>query len=38
MKELIYIEEPNILFAYGQKCTDARDGLALLKYSALKAE
>lgn len=29
MKELIYIEEPNILFAYGQKCTDARDGLAL---------
>jgi hypothetical protein len=29
MKELIYIEEPNILFAHGQKCTDARDGLAL---------
>ena len=29
MKELIYIQEPNILFAYGQKCTDARDGLAL---------
>ncbi len=29
MKELIYIEEPNILFALGQKCTDARDGLAL---------
>lgn len=29
MKELIYIEEPNILFANGQKCTDARDGLAL---------
>jgi hypothetical protein len=29
MKELDYIEEPNILFANGQKCTDARDGLAL---------
>lgn len=29
MKELIYIEEPNILFAHGQKCTDARDGLLL---------
>ncbi|MBL7914387.1 MAG: hypothetical protein JNL49_05015 [Bacteroidia bacterium] len=29
MKELIYIPEPNILFAYIQKCTDARDGLAL---------
>lgn len=29
MKELIYIEEPTILFAHGQKCTDARDGLAL---------
>lgn len=29
MKELIYIDEPNILFAHGQKCTDARDGLAL---------
>jgi len=29
MKELIYIEEPNILFANGQKCTDARDGLTL---------
>ncbi|AYN67313.1 hypothetical protein HZY62_08620 [Maribacter polysiphoniae] len=29
MKELIYIEEPKILFAHGQKCTDARDGLAL---------
>src|SRR5690606_27852282 len=29
MKELIFIEEPNILFAHGQKCTDARDGLSL---------
>jgi hypothetical protein len=29
MNDLIYIEEPNILFAHGQKCTDARDGLAL---------
>jgi hypothetical protein len=29
MKELIYIDEPTILFAHGQKCTDARDGLAL---------
>lgn len=29
MNELIYIEEPNILFANEQKCTDARDGLAL---------
>ncbi|RIV51351.1 hypothetical protein D2V93_07700 [Flagellimonas taeanensis] len=29
MKELEYIEEPNILFAHGQKCTDARDGLSL---------
>src|SRR5690554_4563693 len=29
MKGLIYIDEPNILFAHGQKCTDARDGLAL---------
>jgi hypothetical protein len=29
MKELIYIDEPNILFAHGQKCTDARDGLTL---------
>ena len=29
MKELIYIPEPNMLFANGQKCADARDGLAL---------
>lgn len=29
MKELIHIDEPNILFAHGQKCTDARDGLSL---------
>ena len=29
MKELTYIEEPNMLFAHGQKCTDARDGLSL---------
>lgn len=29
MKELIFIPEPNILFANGQKCADARDGLAL---------
>ncbi len=29
MKELIYIEEPNVLFAHGQKCTDVRDGLSL---------
>ena len=29
MKELVYIEEPNMLFANGQKCTDARDGLSL---------
>lgn len=29
MKKLIYIPEPNILFANGQKCADARDGLAL---------
>lgn len=29
MKELIYIDEPEILFAHGQKCTDARDGLSL---------
>jgi hypothetical protein len=29
MEQLIYLEEPNILFAHGQKCTDARDGLAL---------
>lgn len=29
MKELIYIPEPNILFANGQKCADPRDGLAL---------
>jgi hypothetical protein len=29
MNELVYIPEPNILFAHGQKCTDARDGLAL---------
>ena len=29
MKELIYIEEPNILFAFEQKCTDPRDGLTL---------
>jgi len=29
MNELIYLEEPNILFANEQKCTDARDGLAL---------
>lgn len=29
MKELIYIDEPNILFAHGQKCVDARDGLSL---------
>lgn len=28
MKDLIYIEEPNILFAHNQKCTDARDGLS----------
>lgn len=29
MIELIYIEEPNMLFAHGQKCTDPRDGLSL---------
>ena len=29
MRDLIYIEEPNILFANNQKCTDARDGLSL---------
>lgn len=29
MNELIYISEPNILFANEQKCADARDGLAL---------
>jgi hypothetical protein len=29
MKELIYISEPNILFANEQKCADARDGLTL---------
>ncbi|MCA0236044.1 MAG: hypothetical protein LCH81_06645 [Bacteroidetes bacterium] len=29
MKEVIYIPEPNILFANEQKCADARDGLAL---------
>jgi hypothetical protein len=29
MNELIYINEPNILFAYGQKCIDPRDGLTL---------
>lgn len=29
MKELIYINEPNLQFAHGQKCTDARDGLSL---------
>lgn len=29
MKELIYIEEPNLLFAHNQKCADVRDGLAL---------
>lgn len=29
MKELGYIDEPNMLFAHGQKCTDVRDGLAL---------
>ena len=29
MKELIYIEEPNMLFGHAQKCADARDGLAL---------
>jgi hypothetical protein len=29
MKELIYIEEPNIQFAHGQKGTDPRDGLSL---------
>lgn len=27
--KLIFIEEPNILFGHGQKCADARDGLAL---------
>jgi len=29
MNELLYIEEPNVLFAHNQKCTDVRDGLAL---------
>jgi len=29
MKDLIYIEEPNLLFGHGQKCADARDGLTL---------
>lgn len=29
MKPLIYIPEPNLLFAYDQKCTDVRDGLAM---------
>lgn len=29
MKELIQIDEPCVLFAHGQKCTDPRDGLSL---------
>lgn len=29
MKELIFIQEPNLLFAHGQKCADVRDGLSL---------
>ena len=29
MNKLIHIEEPQILFAYNQKCTDPRDGLTL---------
>lgn len=29
MKELIYLEEPKILFAHGQQLADVRDGLAL---------
>jgi hypothetical protein len=29
MKDLFYIDEPNLLFANDQKCTDVRDGLAL---------
>lgn len=29
MNKLIYIEEPNVLVAYNQKCEDVRDGLAL---------
>ena len=29
MKELIYIEEPNILFGFNQKMDDPRDGLTL---------
>ncbi|MCU7496940.1 MAG: hypothetical protein HF314_08330 [Ignavibacteria bacterium] len=29
MKDLIYIPEPNLLFAYKQKCADVRDGLTL---------
>jgi len=29
MNDLIYIDEPNILVAHGQECTDPRDGLAL---------
>ena len=29
MHELIYINEPNILFKYNQKCNDPRDGLSL---------
>jgi hypothetical protein len=29
MKDLKYIDEPSILFANGQKCSDPRDGLSL---------
>jgi hypothetical protein len=29
MRDLIYIREPNILFAYNQECPDPRDGLTL---------
>jgi hypothetical protein len=29
MIELIYIEEPKVLFAFNQKCEDVRDGLTL---------
>ena len=29
MNDLVHIEEPNILFAHGQKCQDPRDGLSL---------
>jgi len=29
VSELIYIEEPNMLFGYNQKCHDPRDGLTL---------